>query len=224
MRTASGWYATSTSDDWLPAFPCSGRGTWTTGARSARCCRGGRAGRGATSGRRSSCAGRSRARLLRRAGEERPPLLAGASARRVARPLPRRRAAPLQPRRGDRPAPGHGRAGRPMAHLEARRQQSRPPHADPCRPAGTGRDVARRATAGAVPRRGRVGAAGSSRRPRCCATAATSTSSIRPGTAAAATATTRPVLRARRRSSGPGRSAAGRCSRRRRFRCPGHGA
>ena len=144
-------------------------------------------------GARAGAPRRSRARLLRRAGEERPPLRGGRVRRpRSRRPIPRPRADRVQPHRRDRPAPGHGRAGRAMARLEARRQQPRAAHADPRRAARAGRDVAGRAAARAVPRGRHVGAPATSRHPRCCATAASSTSSTRPGTAAGATAPTRP--------------------------------
>ena len=75
-----------------------------------------------------------------------------------------------------------------MAHLEARWQQSRHPHPDPGRAAGTGRGCGSPRHRGSCFRAGAAWERRTSRRPRCCVAVATSTSSI-PGTAAGATRT-----------------------------------
>ena len=105
-------------------------------------------------GARAGAPRRPRARLLRRAARRmaaaawraRPPA-------RVARPVPRPRADRLQPHRGDRPAPGQGRAGRrdgSSGSATATAAGGRTPILR--RAARAGRDVARRAAARAVPR------------------------------------------------------------------------
>ena len=151
--------------------------------------------------------------------------VAGASAPRAARPVPRPRAAPLQPRpaRSTRSRSRTSRAptGSSGSATATAAAGPTPILAAPLAPGGMSLAGA---AAGAVPRRRAAGSGGPSRRPRSCATAATSTSSTPPGTAAAATATTRPAWRARAVAPrARGRSAAGPILRGGGgIRCPGH--
>jgi hypothetical protein len=206
LRTAGGWYATSTSDDWLPAFPVL-RSSDLVHWREA----------GAVLALRPGWARNDfwAPELVRRndrflayyaaLGKNGRRCVAGASSGRVAGPY-QDHGPIVCSRTGEiDPLPvtdEQGGAWLLWKHDGNSRGRPTPILAAPLAPGGM--------SLATPPRELFRAGATTSRRPRSCATVASSTSSTRPGTAAAATAHTPRASRGRRRSSAPGRSAAGR--------------